>query len=84
MSDDMRDLDDRIRAHYSSRSLDPAALDRLRDVALRESDRTLTAVADVLHTRGLLRAPIARQELVASVDSVLHWWLVKHHKELEP
>ena len=50
--DDMQDLDDRIRAHYSSRSLDPATLERLMDATLRESDRTLMGAAPGAGSQG--------------------------------
>lgn len=45
--------------------------------------RTLSSAADVLHNRGLLRAPTAREDLEASVVTVLRWWIVKHGVELE-
>jgi len=46
--------------------------------------RTLTNAVDVLHTRGLLRAPLSREDLDKSVAVVLRWWLAKYRKELEP
>lgn len=45
--------------------------------------RTLSSVADVLHTRGLLRAPVTLKTLEASVAIVLRWWPVKYGVELE-
>jgi hypothetical protein len=45
--------------------------------------RTLFSAADVIHTRGLLRAPTDRKALKASVAIVLSWWIVKHKVELE-
>ena len=45
--------------------------------------RTLLSAADVLHTRGLLRAPTTLEALEASVATVLRWWLVKYRMELE-
>lgn len=45
--------------------------------------RTLASAADVLHARGLLRAPATREAIEASVTTVLRWWLVKYRMELE-